>query len=371
MKPWNRFEQFFKHNQLKFLGRLLGVRTKQPAGIDHAAIRRILIVRQHDQLGDFLLSTPVFKAVRQRYPAAHITAVTRSYTAHVAEANDCLDAVVPIYEHGGDWTLARAAAVLRLLRSRADLTIVLNTVSHSLTSDLIARLATRGTILGSGHLRFSGTQRNFFYHLEAPWLEGVRHQSQRNLDILAPLGIHGEDLHEHLQLRPGERAWAAEHLRRLGRERQRPLIALHPGAGKLANRWPAARFAAAANQLAAESGAQIYVTWGANEEELGEELLAALDQPPLYSRHAEIRKMAALLAAADLFLCNDTGVMHVGAAVGTPLVAVFGPTDPAQWKPWGEDFVAVRAADHTCASVTLEQLLAPARALLEKSKAII
>lgn len=364
MKPWNRFEQFFKHNQLKFLGRLLGVREKTPAEIDHGAIRRILIVRQHDQLGDFLLATPVFKAVRQRYPAAHITAVTRSYTAHVAEANEYIDAVVPIYEHGGDWTWARAAAVLRLLWSRADLTIVLNTVSHSLTSDLIARFATRGTILGSGHLRFSGTSRNFFYHINAPWIEGVRHQSQRNLDILSPLGIRGEDLREHMRLRPEEQAWAAEHLRQLGREAERPLIALHPGAGKLGNRWPAARFAAAANQLASEIGAQIYVTWGGREDDLGEELLAALDRPPLHSRHAEIRKMAALLAAADLFLCNDTGVMHVGAAVDTPLVAVFGPTDPAQWKPWGEAFVAVRAADHICTSVTLEQLLEPARALL-------
>jgi len=74
--------------------------------------------------------------------------------------------------------------------------------------------------------------------------------------------------------------------------------------------------------------------------------------------------MAALLAEADLLLCNDTGVMHVGAAVGTPLVAVFGPTDPALWKPWGEEFAAVRAEDHLCASVTLDQFLGPARRML-------
>jgi len=364
VKPWNRFEQFFKHHQLKFLGRLLGVAEMPPAQIDPAAIRRILVVRQHDQLGDFLLATPVFKALRQRYPTAHITAVTRGYTAQAAEGNEFLDAVVPIYEHGGDWTLARAAAVLRLLWNKADLTIVLNTVSHSLTSDLIARLATRGIIVGSEHLRFKGTSRNFFYHVNAPRPEEVRHQSARNLDILQPLGIAGGDLREHLCLRPEETAWAIAHLRQLGREEGRPLIAIHPGAGKLANRWPATCFAAAANALASEFGAQIYVTWGRREQDLGEELLAALEQPPLHSNHAELRKMAALLAAADLFLCNDTGVMHVGAAVATPLVAVFGPTDPAQWKPWGDKFMAVRAADHLCTSVTLDDLLQPARRLL-------
>jgi len=365
VKPWNRFEQHFKHRQLAFFESLLGVEERSPAVIDHAAVQRILVVRQHDQLGDFLLSTPVFKALRGRYPGAEITAVTRSYTARVAEYNENIDRVVPVYEHGGEWTLQRLREVARLTGAKADLSVVLNTVSHSLTSDLIARFATRGFIVGSEHRLFKGTTRNFFYHINAPFLEGERHQSRRNLDILKPLGIEEGDLREHIRITAEESAWAREHLRSLGREEGRPLIALHPGAGKAGNRWPAARFAAAANILAAEAGAQIYVTWGRQEGTLGEELLAGLERPPLHSLHAEIRRMAALLTEADLFLCNDTGVMHVGAAVGTPLVAVFGPTDPALWKPWGEEFVAVRAQDQSCAAVTLEQLLEPARRMLQ------
>lgn len=367
MKFWNRLEQSFKHGQLRFFERLLGLRPCDPALIDHAAIRRILVVRQHDQLGDFLLSTPVFKAVRQRYPQAHITVVTRSYTARVADFNEYIDAVVPVFEHGGDWNLNRLAALLRLLRHKADLAIVLNTVSHSLTSDLIARFGARRWVLGSEHRRFAGTSRNFFYSLLAPHPEEPRHQSQRNLDIVHYIGIQGEDLHEHMRLRPEELAWAAAHLAELGREPGRPLVAIHPGAGKLANRWPASRFAAAANQLAREFNAQIWLTWGARETELGTEILAALDKSALCSSHPDIRKMAAILAAAHLFLCNDTGVMHVGAAVGTPLVAVFGPTDPAQWKPWGDEFVAVRTADGRCESVGLDLVLPPARALLQSS----
>jgi len=364
VKLWNRFEQYFKHRQLAFFDSILGVPETPPDAIDHAAVRRILVVRQHDQLGDFLLSTPVFKALRARYPRARITAVTRSYTARVAEYNEYIDEVVPVYEHGGEWSWARLREVARLMRNKADLAVVLNTVSHSLTSDLIARLSTRGHIVGSEHRLFRGTTRNFFYHINAPFLAGERHQSQRNLDILRPLGIEGGDLREHIRIRPEESAWARAHLLRLGREEGKPLIAVHPGAGKAGNRWPAERFAAAANALAAEFGAQIYVTWGGKEGPLGEQLVAGLERPPLHSLHAEIRSMAALLAEADLLLCNDTGVMHVGAAVGTPLVAVFGPTDPALWKPWGEEFAAVRAEDHLCASVTLDQFLGPARRML-------
>ena len=61
--------------------------------------------------------------------------------------------------------------------------------------------------------------------------------------------------------------------------------------------------------------------------------------------------MAALVSTLSLFLCNDTGVMHVAASVGTPLVAIFGPTDIAQWKPAGDKFVAVQHASRLCASV--------------------
>jgi len=366
VKPWNRFEQFFKHKQLRLFEKLFGYRQLTPDEVDYALIQRILIVRQHDQLGDFLLSSPVFKAVRGRFPQAHITVVTRKYTAAVAEANEYIDAVIPFYEHGGDWTWQALRRVLSLFRNKSDLVIVLNTVSHSLTSDLIGRWAARRYVLGSEHRQFQGTSRNFFYNLIAPYRQEEVHQSQRNLDIVGYLGIESDDLQEHMRLRPEEITWAQAHLSGLGWQPQRPLIAIHPGAGKAANRWPAENFAAAANQLAQENNTQIYLTWGSREGELGERLKSALSVPAMSSQHLDIRRVAALVSQAQLFLCNDTGVMHVGAAVGTPLVAIFGPTDPELWKPWGNAFVAVRAGDHLSASVTVEAVVSEGKKLLSK-----
>ncbi len=368
MKPWNRFEQFFKHKQLYLFEKMFGYREMTPDEADWTSIERILIVRQHDQLGDFLLATPVFKAVRQRFPNAHISVVARKYTAAVAEANETIDAVIPFYEHGTDWTWRALRRVLALFRHKSDLVIVLNTVSHSLTSDLIGRWAARRYVLGSEHRRFQGTTRNFFYNLIAPYRPEEVHQSQRNLDIVRYIGIAGEDLREHMRLRQEEVDWAKRHLLELGWRPERPLIAIHPGAGKAGNRWPVENFAQAATRLAQTGNAQLYLTWGQHEGALGERLRAALTVPAISSLQQDIRKLAAILSLAQLFLCNDTGVMHVGAAVGTPLVAIFGPTNPALWKPWGDSFVAVRAEDHLCASVTVEKVVTESRALLSRKR---
>jgi ADP-heptose:LPS heptosyltransferase len=167
-------------------------------------------------------------------------------------------------------------------------------------------------------------------------------------------------------LLPDERTRAAEYLRGLGWTGKQPLVIIHPGAGKIANRWPVEYFAEAAKQLLAEDQAQIFITWGSMEPDLGDKLLSLLDRPVMFGRFDDIRELAAVLATADLVLCNDTGVMHLAAAVGRPLVAPFGPTDPAEWKPVGDSFVAIRAGDFKTASVKPEQVVAAARKLLNR-----
>jgi len=363
---WNRFEQYFKHNQLRLLESFLGKPGLNPQDFEPAKVKRILIVRQHDQLGDFLLSTPAFKAIRAKFPSAYIAVVARKYTASLAEHHDCLNAVIPLYEHGCEWAIAYPFKFWRQVRSGFDLAIVLNTVSHSLTSDLIARFSQAQYILGSGHQLFTGTQRNFFYNLIAPLTNSRHHQSERNLDIVRYIGANTDDLREHITLLPSEKEWARTYLLSRGWIPQKLLIAIHPGAGKIVNRWPVKNFASVGDMLGRMFTAQLLVTWGPKEESLGHELIANLKHPSVQVANLSLRELAAVFSQTALLLCNDTGVMHLAASVGTPLVAIFGPTDPALWKPVGDQFVAVRAADLKCASVTPEQVLEAAAKLLRQ-----
>ena len=365
MTFWNAFEQFFKHKQLRLFEKLLGLRRLFPEEFDASRVKRILIVRQHDQLGDFLLSTPVFRALRNRFPSAYVAIVARKYTAALAQNNEFIDTVIPFYEHGTDWRLKSLRYFRQQIRAGYDLAIVLNTVSHSLTSDLIARFSNAPYILGPEHLPFSGTKTNFFYNLISPCRDGRINQSERNLDIVRYIGADTEDASENITLLQSEKEWAKDHLRAMGWDGRKKLVAVHPGAGKIPNRWPVENFVAVAEKLVEEKNVQIFLTWGPAEEDLGARFSSLAKFHIISTTENNIRRFAALLASADLLLCNDTGVTHVGAAVGTPLVAVFGPTDPEQWKPVGERIIAVRGKDGVCSSVSTDSVLKKASGLLE------
>ncbi len=366
MTPWNWIEQQFKRRYLRLFEAAFGRLPVSPGAMDLERVRRILVVRQHDQLGDFLLSTPALRALRARFPEARIGLVARGYTEPVARHNRYVDELFVVPEALDRWTPAYTRDFARRLFSGWDVAVVLNTVSHSLTSDLIARFSRARWTVGPSHRRFPGTQRNFLYNVEVPVAEGTRHQSQRNVDIVRVLGADTQDLHEELTLLDREVQAVQQRLQRQGLARGARFVLVHPGAGKPRNRWPAERFGLAARELARNFDLQVVVTWGPGEQELGERVLAQLDGQGVGFAGLTLREFASLCRLADLVLCNDTGSMHVAAAVGTSLVAVFGPTDPAEWKPWGEEFVAVRGADHRCSSVAVGQVVEAAKALLEK-----
>jgi ADP-heptose:LPS heptosyltransferase len=161
------------------------------------------------------------------------------------------------------------------------------------------------------------------------------------------LGITTSDLRTVVVPTPEEEAAATE--LRAATAAAGAAWLLHPGAGKQQNLWPAQRFAAVARRAAA-SGAPVLVLQGPADGPALVAFAAALTTAPAAERERitvlprqSVGVCAALLAGADRFLCNDTGLMHVAGAVGTPTLALFGPTDPALWKPPAAAVQALRA----------------------------
>ncbi|MBM2846896.1 MAG: hypothetical protein HW407_2208, partial [Bacteroidetes bacterium] len=116
-------------------------------------------------------------------------------------------------------------------------------------------------------------------------------------------------------------------------------------------------FASLMERLNASLKASFCVFWGPNENSLAEELRRVIGFQPTFVPPSSVRQLAANFAVCDVVVCNDTGSMHLCASVRTPLVAVFGPTRPEEWKPIGENSVAVRGRDNTVESVSVEQVL--------------
>jgi ADP-heptose:LPS heptosyltransferase len=331
-------------------------------------IERVLVIRQHDQLGDFLLSTPVLQALRNRFPSAHIGVLVRDSFSDVVIGNPFVDEILVLPKQAGQWDAGRLRELFRRLVGKWDLAVVLNTVSHSLTSDLLARLSGARLIAGSEHRPFTGTSQNVFYNLRSPYARLFRHQTERNLDIVRYFGADTQDLSETMFLAPLERQAAARLLDRLGIDRRRRIVALHIGAGKLKNRWPVDSFARLARLFHTKLKAQVLVCWGDAEENLASEFSARAGFRPFMLPPGGIRSLAAAFLECDLLVCNDTGVLHVGAASGVPVVAVFGPTDPKEWKPIGEHVVAVRSASGDIRSVQVPAVFVAAKKLMAKMK---
>ena len=371
MTIWTAIEQFFKRKTMRLLEFLFKRKTLNPAVVNRDSIRKILVIRQHDQLGDFLLSTPVLRALRENFPDATISLLIRSYQEPVARNNRNIDEILLFHEIGYNWRPKSLWKFIRQLRSGFDLVIVLNTVSHSLTSDLLAWFTNAPYILGSGHLRFPGTMRNFFYNLEAPYFEDGKHQSAKNLEIVSYLNISTKNLREEMTLLPEEQEWARRYLKKLKFTFDKPIIGIHPGAGKIKNRWPVKSFAEAADVFGRKYGAQIAVFYGPNEKLLADALMKEMLTPAKIISDLTLREFAAVVSQIDLFLGNDTGTTHVAAAAGTSLVVVFGPTDPKQWKPWGPEFIAIRGADGRCESVSAKDVVKAGESLLIRQGIIL
>ncbi len=364
MKLWNRIEQAFKRTGLSIFEKWLDRGFVSPNLLNLYAIRRVLVIRQHDQLGDFLLATPVLRALRQFFPQAHIAVLARSYTAEVVYNNQYIDDVIVFPEKGYLWTPAKLWRLVAGLRRGWDLTVVLNTVSHSLTSDMLAHFSGARYILGSEHRVFPGCRRNFFYNLVARYFNQPKHQTERNLDIVRHLGIDTDDRSEVMTLTAQDKLLARNFLRQHSIGDNEVVVAIHPGAGKQQNRWPVEQFAELATALHRQFAVRLIVTWGPKEKDLGLDLRRRLPFEPIVVHGLSLRQLAALLSQTDVFVCNDTGVMHLAAAVSTPLVAIFGPTDPNEWKPIGKKFIALRGEKQRCENIDVQQVLQTIQSLL-------
>ncbi len=364
-------ERTFKRTLLSVLQRLLpSAPSVSPAPED---VRRILVVRQHNQLGDMLCAVPLLRGLQARFRNARISLLASPVNVEVMHNHRFLDEVI-LFDKRTMLTRAmlrplRVLGFLRELRRRSfDLVIVPATVSTSVTSDLLAYCSGAPVRVGARSINGQENPSALFFTLPVPldWRHDPhRHQVLRHLDIAAPLGVREEDLGSEITLSDMEDR-EGKALLGLPWPSGEIGIALHPGAGKVPNRWPAGRFAEVANALAAEFGARLFVTCGPMDDDPVQAMISRLAVTHTLIKGKTIRTVAAMLAQLRLVITNDTGIMHVAAAVQVPVLSLFGPTDARQWAPIGPNHRYIKGDDGTMASISAEKVLAVAREMLGK-----
>lgn len=319
-------------------------------------------------MGDMLLAVPAFRALRKRFPHARITLVAASINRDVALRNPYVDEVLTYAKEDhrrNPFGLLRFIGELR--KRRFDAAIVLNTVSFSVTSMLLAAASSARVRVGSTSIPFGYDLSSKFYHLELPLptkedLERM-HESEHSLYPLSVLGAHERDLSSALvpsydEERDCERFVAAAFAPGVR------FIVVHPGAGKRQNIWPPERFASVVSALNERSGAAAVAVRGPVDGDAMDRFLASCAKVSVVVSCPSVGFLGALMKRASLVLCNDTGIMHIAGAVRARCVAVFGSTDPARWKPVNETVVAVRSNKGCTESVSVDEVLSAALKLM-------
>lgn len=306
---------------------------------------RILIVRQHNQMGDMVCATPAFRAIRETWPEAEIALITAPVNVEVVRYNPHLDQVVTFDRKM--WRNPRLLfGFLGWMRNyRAEVAFVLSSVSFSVTSSAIALASGARYVVGGDSAPFGWDISRHAFSLEMP-SEPVQTTPavEHNLSALRAIGINTDDTSTVVVPSPEEAATAGRILADLGLEPG--FWAIHPGAGKRQNIWPPERFADMAGRANAEGKMVLLLHGPADAEPLAEltRLLGAdIGHGVKVAPGCPVGVGAALLQMADRFLCNDTGVMHMAGALRVPTVALFGPTDPALWKPPAPEVAVVKS----------------------------
>lgn len=349
----------------------LAVRFPAPALLDQRSLRSILVVRQHNQLGDMLCVVPLLRALRGKFPDSRIVLLASPVNYAVMLHHRLLDEVIKYDKReflGGG--RIRPGALWRFLRSlraqRFDMAIVPATVSMSFTSDLLSFFSGARLRIGPGALAERENPGNFLYtHPVRLGWEGDpgRHQTLRNFDVCRGLGLDAPELDLEITLLPEERKNGSMEIEKL-RGGARGVVAFHPGAGKTPNRWPVDSFAQVIGAMSRHDSCGIVIIKGPMDNEPVELLVNSLTVPFYLVEGRPIREVASILASVDLVVSNDTGVMHVAAAVGTRVLSLFGPTDPRQWAPPGPKNRYIACGSGVIAEITVDEVLRAARQML-------
>ncbi|NJN86645.1 MAG: lipopolysaccharide heptosyltransferase II [Leptolyngbyaceae cyanobacterium SL_7_1] len=299
--------------------------------------RHILCVRL-DTIGDVIMTTPAMRALKTTLPDRQITLMTSSAGAAIAPLIPDLDDLI-VYD--SPWLKATAprqtsepeyAMIEQLRQAQFDAAVIFTVYSQNpLPSAFLCYMA--GIPLRLAHCHENP------YQLLTDWIKDpepeqhIRHEVQRQLDLVASVGATLSDQRMRLQVPSSAIEQVQQQLAMIGLEQNRPWVVIHPGATAASRRYPPEHFAVAARTLV-DAGIQVVFTGTLPEMELVESirLQMGVKSFSLVDRLC-LTDLTALLSLAPLLISNNTGPVHIAAAMGTAIVDLYALTNP-QHTPW-------------------------------------
>lgn len=301
-------------------------------------VNRIL-VRGVNWVGDTILTYPTVQKLKILYPNSHLAILIPNHLIDLWKTFPYVDEIIPFQKKGGFGSIVEDINLSLSLKKRGfDLAVILPRSFRSAFLVYLARIPIR--------IGYRDEGRSFFLTHGIPRRGEILHTHRVHYykKLIDFLGNVEESFFPRIILREEDRKWAEEILSSLGFLDGRPLIGINPGATYgLAKCWYPDRFGELGKKLTHKWKAAILI-FGRDEEGLmAKEILRHLEGAGIdFTGKTRLLQLAALLERCQLLITNDTGTMHVATAVGTPVVALFGSTDPITTRPWGDGHVVIR-----------------------------
>ena len=338
-----------------------------------------IVVRGANWIGDAVMTIPALRRIRSIYPDAEISLHTRAWAEGVFRDADFIDEILPIEGRASVRSVIDQSRALR--RREFDIAFLF---PNSFESALVARLARIPSRVG-----YATEQRGFLLtqRIEVPSWKHERHESEYYLNLVDRLTGTADSLiveNPALHVSAERRMDARELLVGSGTREVRRLVGIGAGStNSLAKRWPAVNFARLADLLSDEKDCEVVLLGAESERDVSSSVRAASHSRLIdLTGHTDVGTATAILSELDLFISNDMGLAHIAAAVGTPTIVIFGPTNENATRPLGRSVEIIREPvecspcmlrdcpiDHRCMiRITAERVFESASKMLETQR---
>lgn len=307
--------------------------------IDRSSIRKILLIKLRG-IGDVLLSTVVIRNLALEFPGARLEFLTEPPAADVLRGNSDLDEVLLF-----DRRTVSAVGLIRMVRGRR-YDLVIDLFGNPRTA-LVTRLS--GARYRVGY-RFRG--RTYAYNIVTEPRGGEVHNTQFNLDAIERIAVAIQDRNLYFPILTEDHQFADQFMATAGWIGKR-VVAISSSGGWYTKRWGKERFAELADRLIRTHRCAVLLPWGPGEEQDAAEIRAGMHETAQLAPKTTLKQLGALLSRCSFMVSNDSGPMHIATAVGTPVVGIYGPTNPTLQGPYGEHHQVVRNEDVLCLGCNL------------------
>ncbi len=305
--------------------------------------RRILIIKMR-YIGDVILVTPLIAALKERLPGAQIDVLVNHNTAAILSGHSMIRRVL-----GFDVEKSRKQPmyIFRLIqgirRRRYDLVI-------DLTGSDRAAAVTRfsGAPLRIGYSRLRKLREKLVYTQVIPYHLGSLHTVDYHLKAAEVLHLPVKDRHPSLAVMPASRQAVEQKLSAAGIVPDAPFVVIHPGARRWYKSWPPERYARLGDRIIDERTIPVILSGGPGDQDICRKIELEMIHPPInLSGRLNLTELTALIQKSACLIGNDSAPIHIATAVGTPVIALFGPTLSSAWAPRRPSDTVI-AAEYPC-----------------------